>query len=117
MLSSLIVRLARPRPDEDREPVAAKARATRALLHVRHSTRDRAPGHGEEHMVKLHHGREQRPIWVNPDLIETIEATPDTVLKLTTDRKLIVAETPDEIVGLVVEFRRKATRPHVLPPA
>jgi flagellar protein FlbD len=70
----------------------------------------------EDHrMIKLHHGRDQRPIWVNPDLMESVEATPDTVIKLTTDRKMIVHETPEEIVGLVVEYRRRTSRPHVIP--
>ena len=41
-------------------------------------------------MIKLHHGRERKEIWVNADLIETVEATPDTVLKLTTDRRMLV---------------------------
>jgi flagellar protein FlbD len=66
-------------------------------------------------MIKLHHGRERKEIWVNADLIETVEATPDTVLKLTTDRRLLVSETPEEIAALVLEFKRLAqTRPHVL---
>jgi flagellar protein FlbD len=36
-----------------------------------------------------------------------VEATPDTVLTLTTGKKLIVRETPAEIVALIVEFRRR----------
>jgi flagellar protein FlbD len=58
-------------------------------------------------MIEVHHGREERPMLVNSDLIETVEATPDTVLTLTTGKKLIVRETPAEIVALIVEFRRK----------
>jgi flagellar protein FlbD len=58
-------------------------------------------------MIEVHHGREERPLLVNDDLIETVEATPDTVLTLTTGKKLIVRETPAEIVALVVEFRRR----------
>ena len=58
-------------------------------------------------MIELHHGREQRRSVVNADLIETVEATPDTVIKLTTAKKLIVPETPEEIVALVVEYRRR----------
>jgi flagellar protein FlbD len=58
-------------------------------------------------MIEVHHGREARPLFVNSDLLETVEATPDTVLTLTTGKKLIVTETPAEIVALVVEFRRK----------
>jgi flagellar protein FlbD len=97
-------------------PVAEQARAARAALHVRPDVRENLREREENHsMIKLHHGREQREIWVNADLIETVEATPDTVIKLTTDRRLIVAETPEEIVALVVEHRRKAqSRPHVM---
>ena len=58
-------------------------------------------------MIEVHHGREKRPLLVNADLIETVEATPDTVVTLTTGKKLIVLETPAEIVALVVEFRRR----------
>jgi flagellar protein FlbD len=58
-------------------------------------------------MIEVHHGREARPLLVNDDLIETVEATPDTVLTLTTGKKLIVQETPAEIVALIVEFRRR----------
>jgi flagellar protein FlbD len=58
-------------------------------------------------MIEVHHGREERPLLVNDDLIETVEATPDTELTLTTGKKLIVRETPAEIVALIVEFRRR----------
>lgn len=97
-------------------PVALQARAARDALHVRPDVRGHLRQREENHsMIKLHHGRDQREIWVNADLIETVEATPDTVVKLTTDRRLIVTETPEEIVALVVEHRRKSqSRPHVL---
>ena len=99
-----------------RVPVAELARAAREALHVRPDVRNHLREREENHsMIKLHHGREHREIWVNADLIETVEATPDTVVKLTTDRRLIVTETPEEIVALVVEHRRKSqSRPHVL---
>src|SRR5690242_10199624 len=88
-------------------PVAEQARAARAALHVRPDVRHHLKKREENHsMIKLHHGREHREIWVNADLIETVESTPDTVVKLTTDRRLIVTETPEEIVALVIEHRR-----------
>ena len=43
---------------------------------------------------------------LNCDLVETIESTPDTVITLRNGKIYIVAETPDEIVALVSEFRR-----------
>jgi flagellar protein FlbD len=47
------------------------------------------------------------PLVLNSDLIEYIEKTPDTVISLTNGLKLLVLESPDEIVGRVVTFRRQ----------
>ncbi|MDR3348034.1 MAG: flagellar FlbD family protein [Acidaminococcales bacterium] len=44
---------------------------------------------------------------LNSDLIETIEETPDTVITLTSGRKLIVEESAKEIVKKILEFRRE----------
>jgi flagellar protein FlbD len=46
------------------------------------------------------------PLVLNSDLIEHVEATPDTVVSLTTGQKILVLESPAEIVERVVEFRR-----------
>jgi len=43
---------------------------------------------------------------LNSDLIETIETAPDTVVSLVTGQKLIVLESPEEIVERVIQFRR-----------
>jgi flagellar protein FlbD len=43
---------------------------------------------------------------VNCDLIETIEATPDTVLTLTTQKRLVVHESVDEIIERSIEYKR-----------
>lgn len=48
---------------------------------------------------------------VNADLIETVEATPDTVITLTTGHKLIVQESVDQVVRLVVSFKRACHTP------
>jgi flagellar protein FlbD len=44
---------------------------------------------------------------VNSDLIETIQSTPDTVITLTNGRNYMVLESPDEIIGRVIAFRRR----------
>lgn len=44
---------------------------------------------------------------INNDLIETVEQTPDTVITMTTGNKYVVKETPDEIIDLVVHFKRR----------
>lgn len=44
---------------------------------------------------------------INADLIESIEATPDTVVTLTTGKKIVVVDTVDQIIGAVIGFRRE----------
>jgi flagellar protein FlbD len=51
-----------------------------------------------------------RPIYINSDLIESLETTPDTSILLTNGHRLIVKESPDEVIRLVVEFRRNIFR-------
>lgn len=43
---------------------------------------------------------------VNADLIEIIEEIPDTVITLTTGRKLIVKESRQEVKNLVKSYRK-----------
>lgn len=54
---------------------------------------------------------------VNADLIETVEATPDTVITLTTGHKFIVQESVDEVIRLVVSFKRACHTPLAPAPA
>ncbi|MCI5918556.1 MAG: flagellar FlbD family protein [Roseburia sp.] len=43
---------------------------------------------------------------INSDLIELVEETPDTVITLTTGRKLIVKESRQDIKNLVKSYKR-----------
>lgn len=43
---------------------------------------------------------------VNVDLVEWIERTPDTVISLVNGEKLLVKESPDEIVRRVTTYKR-----------
>ena len=45
-------------------------------------------------------------ILLNDDLIEVVEETPDTVISLTTGRKIIVKESRQEVKNLVKLFRK-----------
>jgi flagellar protein FlbD len=55
------------------------------------------------------------PLVLNSDLIEHVEATPDTVIALTTGQKLMVLESAEEVVQRVIEFRRSiANRPELV---
>jgi flagellar protein FlbD len=51
------------------------------------------------------------PLVLNADLIEHIEATPDTVISLTNGQKFVVLESADEVIERVVRFRRRIVEP------
>ncbi|MCD6380068.1 flagellar FlbD family protein [bacterium] len=50
---------------------------------------------------------DDRVIIVNADLIEFIEETPDTIIKLTTGRHLMVKEKMEEVLNRIYEYRSK----------
>jgi uncharacterized protein YlzI (FlbEa/FlbD family) len=57
-------------------------------------------------MITLHRlGIRSEELHLNPDLITTVEAHPDTVITLATGSKVVVSEAPDEIAELVREWR------------
>ncbi|TYP59923.1 flagellar FlbD family protein [Thermosediminibacter litoriperuensis] len=51
-----------------------------------------------------------RRFYLNAELIETIEPTPDTVIKLTNERTYIVRESPEEVVDKVIEYKRRIVK-------
>ncbi len=46
-------------------------------------------------------------LYVNAELIQTVEGTPDTVITLTTGVKLVVHETPQVILDRIIAYRRQ----------
>ncbi len=46
------------------------------------------------------------PVFLNSDLIEHIEITPDTVISLTSGQKIVVLESAEQVVERVMGFRR-----------
>lgn len=57
-------------------------------------------------MITLHRlGHKLELFRLNPDLIVTVEATPDTVITLATGAKIVVAETPERVAKAVREYR------------
>lgn len=51
----------------------------------------------------LHDGRH----YINPDLVERIESTPDTQLVFVNGHRFFVKETPEEIVVRIIAFRHE----------
>jgi flagellar protein FlbD len=45
--------------------------------------------------------------YLNAELIQTIETTPDTVITLTDGVKVVVHETAEQLVKEIIEYRRK----------
>lgn len=48
-----------------------------------------------------------KDFFLNCELIEKIEITPDTVITTTTGKKYIVKESPDEIIKSIIGFKKK----------
>lgn len=48
---------------------------------------------------------------VNADKIEFVEETPDTVISLTTGKKIIVKESRQEVTDLVISYKRNIYAP------
>lgn len=49
-------------------------------------------------------------IVVNAEMIETLEATPDTIVTLTNGKKLVAKETVQEVIDRIVEYRRRTLK-------
>lgn len=45
--------------------------------------------------------------WVNPDMIRFMEETPDTVITLSGDSKIVVKEPVSVIIDAVIKYRRQ----------
>ena len=48
-------------------------------------------------------------VYVNANLIETVEGKPDTVISLTNGKKLMVRESPEEVIAKFTEFASKVS--------
>ena len=50
-------------------------------------------------------------IYLNADMICFVEPTPDTVISLATGEKVVVKESPEQIVEAVVAYQRRVRAP------
>ena len=57
-------------------------------------------------MITLHRlGIRSEELQLNPDLITTVEAHPDTVITLATGAKIVVGEAPEDVTDAVKRWR------------
>jgi flagellar protein FlbD len=45
--------------------------------------------------------------YINAELVRTIEHTPDTVITLTSDYKLIVRDTAEQLVERIIQYQQQ----------
>lgn len=55
-------------------------------------------------MILVHRLR-GAPLYLNPDVIESIESTPDTVLTLVDGRRILLEDPPEYVVERFLDYR------------
>ena len=45
--------------------------------------------------------------WVNPHMIESMESNPDLTLTMLSGKKIVVKNSPSEIIEKIIEYRKK----------
>lgn len=63
-------------------------------------------GNGDKKMIEVTKFNEEK-LTINADLIESVEETPDTVISLSTGRKIIVKESRQEVRNLVILYKKE----------
>ncbi len=56
-------------------------------------------------MIKLTH-LDGEPFILNADLIKYVEQRPDTFITLTTGDRIVVAESPEEVMHFTINYQR-----------
>ena len=44
--------------------------------------------------------------WVNPHMIESMETNPDLTLTMLSGRKLVIKDSPEDIIEKIIEYRK-----------
>ena len=50
-------------------------------------------------------------LYVNADMISFVEPTPDTVVSLVNGQKVVVKESPQQLVAAIVAYQRRVQAP------
>lgn len=48
-----------------------------------------------------------REYWINPHQIELIEVNPDVTLSMLSGKKLVIRESPGDVIDRIIEYRRR----------
>ncbi len=52
-------------------------------------------------------------IYLNADLIQSVEGTPDTVITLTNNVKIVAREKPQEVINKIITYQRLVHNPQL----
>jgi len=52
-------------------------------------------------------------VYLNADLIQSVEGTPDTVITLTNNVKIVVREKPEEVIKKIISYHRLVHNPQL----
>ncbi len=52
-------------------------------------------------------------IYLNAELIQSVEGTPDTVITLTNNVKVVVKEKPQEVIKKIITYQRLVHNPQL----
>lgn len=59
-------------------------------------------------MIKLTlQGKKGKTFYLNPHMIEAIDETPDTTITLLSGKKIVAAESCENVCQAIIEYRRK----------
>ena len=45
--------------------------------------------------------------WINPHMIESMEKTPDLTITFLSGKKVMVKDSPEELIQRIVDYRRR----------
>ena len=51
------------------------------------------------------------PYYINAELIQAVESTPDTILTLTTREKILVKEKAGQVVERIIQYQQRVHNP------
>jgi flagellar protein FlbD len=52
-------------------------------------------------------------LYLNAELIQAVEGTPDTVITLTNEVKIVVKDTPQTVIEKIIEYQRLVHNPQL----
>ena len=61
-------------------------------------------------MIKLPRLNDSKLV-INAEMIEFVEAIPDTIVSLVSGKKIMVNESVDQVIQQVVEFKKSCNQP------